>query len=631
MKIKALFICIIFLIIFTRQIYSQPQPERGRMPLPFIENFDESWNSGAPSNFPYVWTKNFISNYTNWEQYDGCLNNTPGVSPAGGSNALFYIEDWSEPETMLITPAIDFGNYTVNPHLSFWHCQHEWAGDQDTLGIYYRNPTWNEGSGKYQGDWTFLTSFNYNIPDWTQTTIMLPQISERYQIGFMGYAYYGYGIGLDQVEVSGQHSGFSFDLTPGFCLDFDGDEYVEVPISLYANPINSFTVSCWLKVESFDNTTQYIIDSNTSNYGYALLASNTSFIFKISAPQNNPSIWGATPVLNEWTHLTGTYDGNAMKLYINGTLSAQATSISYLVNTYEPLIIGNNFIGKLDEIKIWNKAFTSDEIREEMYLPVSSSDSSITTYWQCIDGSGSQFSDGYGTSQGTMIGMEEEDWEISTFPFAEGSSSSQTESLGNIEFTNENVSLYFHSQNGARITTTKLDSSPNLLPDEPDTVFDQQYWIINRFGSGPFNADVTFEITENLTLDDETNPSNIKLYSRSSNSEGDWSYIADSSSIDEQSNQVTFNGITNLSQFIIARNTDILEEPQNILIEVSSETVSFNWNPVENAGSYSVYSSQDPNDNEENWILEESGITETSWSEAATGLKKFYFVKAVQE
>jgi len=66
-----------------------------------------------------------------------------------------------------------------------------------------------------------------------------------------------------------------------------------------------------------------------------------------------------------------------------------------------------------------------------------------------------------------------------------------------------------------------------------------------------------------------------------------------------------------------------------VTIETINNICNLEWDQVSGATSYSVYSSSDPNLSHETWYLEQSGITDTNWSEAASGAKKFYFVKAV--
>jgi FlgD Ig-like domain len=159
---------------------------------------------------------------------------------------LFAMEDWSEPETYLILPAVDFGSSIYNAKLSFWHVQRDWDGDQDKLYVYYRIPVWHVMYG-YEGAWILLASFTDPILDWTHTTIDLPSVGPRYQIAFKGYSFYGYGVGLDKVEISASETPLPIELT-----------------SFTARSEERTVVLEW-KTESETENVGYILEKQTSN------------------------------------------------------------------------------------------------------------------------------------------------------------------------------------------------------------------------------------------------------------------------------------------------------------------------------------------------------------------------------
>ncbi len=77
--------------------------------------------------------------------------------------------------------------------LSFWHVQQDWLGDQDELRVYYKT-----SSG---GAWTLLSSYTNSIANWTNEMITLPNLSNDYYIAFEGKNNYGWGIGLDNIDI----------------------------------------------------------------------------------------------------------------------------------------------------------------------------------------------------------------------------------------------------------------------------------------------------------------------------------------------------------------------------------------------------------------------------------------------
>ena len=60
---------------------------------------------------------------------------------------------------------------------------------------------------------------------------------------------------------------------------------------------------------------------------------------------------------------------------------------------------------------------------------------------------------------------------------------------------------------------------------------------------------------------------------------------------------------------------NVIPKPENVIISASNNNITISWSEVENADSYSIYSSSDPNVPFEDWLLEESGIQDTSWTD----------------
>jgi hypothetical protein len=67
--------------------------------------------------------------------------------------------------------------------------------------------------------------------------------------------------------------------------------------------------------------------------------------------------------------LTGSFDGNSIKFYVNGQLTSNSNFSGIIQYTSDPLFFGTsgyftgqNLIGILDDIGIWNRALTQSEI-----------------------------------------------------------------------------------------------------------------------------------------------------------------------------------------------------------------------------------------------------------------------------
>jgi len=80
--------------------------------------------------------------------------------------------------------------------------------------------------------------------------------------------------------------------------------------------------------------------------------------------------------LNAWTHLAATHDGTTLRLYINGVeVGSRAVAGALLTSTGALRIGGNSiwgefFQGRIDEIRVHNRALSATEVQTIMNLPL---------------------------------------------------------------------------------------------------------------------------------------------------------------------------------------------------------------------------------------------------------------------
>lgn len=93
----------------------------------------------------------------------------------------------------------------------------------------------------------------------------------------------------------------------------------------------------------------------------------------------NPALWTLLNptrlVTGEWSHCVVNLTSTSIEIWINGKLCTKKTReyTSYSTSPIEPVLIGNNydigeginnhFNGRLDELRVYNRGFTADEIR----------------------------------------------------------------------------------------------------------------------------------------------------------------------------------------------------------------------------------------------------------------------------
>ncbi|MCD4818673.1 MAG: hypothetical protein K8S23_08270 [Candidatus Cloacimonetes bacterium] len=93
-------------------------------------------------------------------------------------------------------------------------------------------------------------------------------------------------------------------------------------------------------------------------------------------------------------------------------------------------------------------------------------------------------------------------------------------------------------------------------------------------------------------------------------------------------NDFAIEACSSIMVYVTNNTTWPVKTPSNIQIIISDSNIIISWDTVVGY-TYNVYSLSDPYIDFENWFLEISGITETSWSETIPASeKKFYYITA---
>ncbi|MDY7077858.1 MAG: LamG-like jellyroll fold domain-containing protein [Chloroflexota bacterium] len=132
-----------------------------------------------------------------------------------------------------------------------------------------------------------------------------------------------------------------------------------------------FTFWAWIKPEeSTDNGVIIAHDNVTGTVERRLQLQADGYFdfYALDEWLNTLTIESDNPIrLNSWTHVALTYDGIWLKLYINGHSSnTQRQIASSLPPTNGPLMIGQEFHGRLDEVRVYRAALGAHTI-EQLY------------------------------------------------------------------------------------------------------------------------------------------------------------------------------------------------------------------------------------------------------------------------
>ncbi len=68
---------------------------------------------------------------------------------------------------------------------------------------------------------------------------------------------------------------------------------------------------------------------------------------------------------NRWYHIAGVYDGKERRLYIDGQLNASEPKTG-TISRGGRITIGQGFTGLVDEVKVWNRALSANELKQAM-------------------------------------------------------------------------------------------------------------------------------------------------------------------------------------------------------------------------------------------------------------------------
>ena len=157
----------------------------------------------------------------------------------------------------------------------------------------------------------------------------------------------------------------------GGALEFAGAGQVEVPHSDSLNRVidtGEVTLSAWIYPIAFGSW-KGIFGKWGNGRIYSLWLHGNSFVFDIghAVGGGETAVESQTRLdANEWYHVVGVSDGTTMKLYINGEQDPVTGDTPEMAAVQANLVIGDidtwSFIGKIDEVVVFNKAFTEDEV-----------------------------------------------------------------------------------------------------------------------------------------------------------------------------------------------------------------------------------------------------------------------------
>ena len=383
----------------------------------------------------------------------------------------------------------------------------------------------------------------------------------------------------------------------------DGDYLTKTNANL--TNVTTFSTTAWIKPNVAQDGFAGIVSNgewcahcNVNTNGLVFDYYGTKLWFRWAGISDTWASNSAMTVpLNQWSYVAMTISPDSVALYLNEQKYVYNFKDNPSVNqptaaSFANLFIGyghyyNNFKGQIDEVSIWNRVLTQNEIREIRHLTKDNTllaDANLIAYYQfndainnttVLDKKRAYHADLSGNA--TLV--------TSTAPVATGTSQRMTITTGGVKdfTTNQHLSLEFPSTGtlpNGEIVVNELTASPDQNPTG-GTPLSSKYWIVNNYGANSSFATLTSINFSSLGSFATGSAANFKLYKRASNADGaTWGTSIDAADALVTNSDITFstgNGITSFSQFTISREIILPVEILNLKAQNQGKTNLLTW------------------------------------------------------
>lgn len=342
--------------------------------------------------------------------------------------------------------------------------------------------------------------------------------------------------------------------------------------------VTHFTITAWVKPNGIQSeyTSLFMNDGNAAGFNFR--ESNNTLAYHWPG-----GAWwwdsGLEVPANQWSYVAMVVQPGSVTLYVNGIAATHSTGVESVllgnvrIGNYQGWD-GRTFKGEIDEMCLWNRALTIDEIRLLRHVVKDpAADNTIKAYYQfdanihsgfVVDKAGGK--DGILNAGAAIV--------PSNAPVGKGTSEIKTITTNGLTTFNNggDMAINFSGTNpNGKVVATHLITLP-------DTVLDGRlpaggHYIINNYGS---NQVITVPVSINFKKagsisQQMDNDLSYVLYKRASNATGMvWTHVP-AGTVDKTSGlegEVTFSsltGLTSFSQFLLMRD-DVMKGVPDIVI-----------------------------------------------------------------
>ncbi len=208
----------------------------------------------------------------------------------------------------------------------------------------------------------------------------------------------------DDVEASNNADGLTLpnaSLSParsGVLSLTAAGQYVEMPDQARFRMPGSWTVEAWVRLDAAFGGTGLIVQRTSGssvNYELGLTAGQPYVrfvgVYDGGATEQRMTAPTALTRDNHWYHLAGVYDVDAgeLRLHVDGVVvamgSVPAEAGSWGIDAAGTTRVGEDFVGQIDEVRIWERTFTAAGIGANAYRTFEHSTVGPVAYYRFDD------------------------------------------------------------------------------------------------------------------------------------------------------------------------------------------------------------------------------------------------------
>uniref|UniRef100_UPI0035644A97 DUF4347 domain-containing protein n=1 Tax=Novipirellula sp. TaxID=2795430 RepID=UPI0035644A97 len=184
-------------------------------------------------------------------------------------------------------------------------------------------------------------------------------------------------------------------------LSFDGvDDYVNLGSDPGLVFTNTMTMELWARPTAYPASSSLLLNKEGE---YEIGISSTGTLMWAFANTDPGWAWhdtGYVLQLNEWSHISVTYDNGTVNAYVNGNTvetyygsgpigDAHTDKDDLRVGGRENNPAGKYFSGEIDDVRVWSTSRTQTEIQNNLDLTLTGNETGLAGYWAFNEGSGS--------------------------------------------------------------------------------------------------------------------------------------------------------------------------------------------------------------------------------------------------